>query len=346
MQNVFKRFGGKDTGLFSKKFFTTRLSLTTVYMVLLAIFLVLSGAITRTLFAQKLDVRYAHLERRGNGPTVLVVQQPTLDDVQEDLAKVLMIVNGILIILAGVASYALASLTIRPIREAYEKQRQFLSDASHELRTPLAILQADLENERVGASESSLKQIESHLEEIRRMSGLVSDVLLLSKMEATAESSAPLSPVSINDIVDTVCRRLASIAEEHHVTLTTQLSESSLNTFANTDALVRCFTNIVENAILYNRHEGTVTITTSIEDHFACIKIVDTGMGIAQDDVVKIFDRFYRAEKSRSRRTGGTGLGLSIARSIVESLSGSIALSSVVGEGTSVHILLPIHTAS
>lgn len=346
MQNASKQSGGKATGLFSKRVFATRLSLTVVYMVLLAFFLLLSGGITRFAFSKKLHVRFARVTHQGMGPALVVVETPNAEDVQSDLSQVLFGVDGILIFLAGIVSYALASLTIEPIQAAYEKQRQFLSDASHELRTPLAILQADLENERIGASEKALERIESHLEEIQRMNALVGDVLLLSKTEAETSTPLPVSSVDVNAVTRHVCDRLTSLARRHDVPLSFQGFESPLIVLAHEDSLMRCVSNIVENALLYNCLLGTVTVTVRREGEYACIDVVDTGMGIAPEDVEKIFDRFYRGEKSRSRKTGGTGLGLSIAKSIVESFGGTIALHSALRRGTTVNICLPLHNAS
>lgn len=346
MQNASKQSGGRDTGLFRKQFFATRLSLTMVYMVLLAFFLVLSGSITRIAFSQKLDARFAHSPHQRMGPILLTAQIPNADDVRADLSQVLFGVGGVLTLLAGVVSYTLASLTIEPIQAAYEKQRQFLSDASHELRTPLAILQADLENERIGASEKALERINSHLEEVQRMNSLVGDVLLLSKTEAETSTPLPVSSVDVNVVTRHVCDRLLSLARRHDVPLSVEVFESPLIVLAHKDSLTRCLSNIVENAILYNCLLGTVTVTVRKEDDTACIDVVDTGMGIAEADVEKIFDRFYRGEKSRSRRTGGTGLGLSIAKSIVESFGGTITLHSVLRRGTTVNIRLPLQDAS
>lgn len=346
MQNGSKQSGGRGTGLFSKQFFATRLSLTLVYMALLAFFLVLSGGITRIAFSQKLDVRFAHFAHPRIGPTLSVLQAPSIDDVRADLSQVLFGVGGVLTLLAGIVSYTLASLTVEPIQAAYEKQRQFLSDASHELRTPLAILQADLENERIGASEKALERIESHLEEVQRMNSLVGDVLLLSKTEAETSTPFPVASVDVNVVTRHVCDRLLSLARRHDVPLSVHVFESPLIVLAHKDSLTRCLSNIVENAILYNCLLGTVTVTVKKEEENVCIDVVDTGMGIAPEDVEKIFDRFYRGEKSRSRRTGGTGLGLSIAKSIVESFGGTITLHSVLRRGTTVQIRFPLQSAS
>ena len=143
MRNVFKRFGEKDTGSFREEYFRTRVALTAIYTGILVILLFISSGVTRTVFSDRLSQRFALVIDRNDRihPVVFPVN---VDDVTEDLSDTLLMVNGILVFLSVFISYRLATRTLRPIEEAYERQRQFLSDASHELRTPLAILQANL----------------------------------------------------------------------------------------------------------------------------------------------------------------------------------------------------------
>ena len=186
---------------------------------------------------------------------------------------------------------------------------------------------------------------ESHLEEVRRMSTLVSDVLSLSKLEHTGTEVTRVS-LTMNDVLQTVVDRLSSIATKHRVTLTLEDAPETFTVLATEEPLIRVLTNVIENAILYNRTNGSVNVSMTRQDDSVRIDVADTGVGIAEHDVQKIFDRFYRADKSRSRRTGGSGLGLSIARSIVQSSGGTIAMKSAVDIGTTVSIVLPIHKAS
>lgn len=344
MQSAFKPFGEKDTGSFHEHYTRTRLQLTLIYSVISIALLVVSGSITRTVFSERLDQRFAIIvDRKDRVHSVFL--PINADDVRSDLSNTLLLVNGVLVALSVLASYWLATRTLRPIQEAYDRQRQFLSDASHELRTPLAILQANLENERDGGAANLRMSAEGHLEEVKRMSALVSDVLSLSKLEHAGVDVAQ-EPMTVNDVLQKVVDRLAPIAAKHDVSLMLEDAPETFTILANEEPLIRVLTNIIENAILYNRPQGSVSISLQREDGNVRIDITDTGVGIAEKDVQKIFDRFYRADKSRSRRTGGSGLGLSIARSIVESFGGGIAMKSTVDVGTTVSITLPIHNAS
>lgn len=344
MLKKFKQFGVRDTGSFHEHFQRTRSSLTVIYIALLMLILFISGAVTRAVFSERLDQRFAIVIKKGDRlhPVLLPVDA---DNVRSDLLSTLFLVNGALVIFSAIASYWLATRTLKPIQYAYERQRQFLSDASHELRTPLAILQANLENERDSGNADLRKSAESHLEEVQRMSTLVRDVLSLSKLEHAAEDLECV-PLVLNDVLQKVVDRLMAIATQQRVSLVLNDAEETFAVLAVEEPLIRVFTNIIENAILYNRPEGSVTITLYRIGDNVITNIADTGIGIAKADVEKIFDRFYRADKSRSRRTGGSGLGLSIARSILESFQGRIIMESAVNVGTTVRITLPIHNAS
>ncbi len=344
MQKRFRPFGEKDTGSFREHFLRTRSSLTIIYISLLVVILFISGAITRAVFSERLDQRFAIVFQKGDRlhPVLLPID---VDNVRSDLSNTLYVVNGVLIALSTIASYWLATRTLRPIQEAYERQRQFLSDASHELRTPLAILQANLENERDSGNAELQKSAESHLEEVQRMSTLVRDVLSLSRLEHAADA-AQCVPLVLNDVLEGVVTRLSAIAINHDVQLSLEDAPETFTILGVEEPLIRAFTNVIENAILYNRPQGSVVIAMHHCGDEVAVDITDTGTGIATKDVEKIFDRFYRADKSRSRRTGGSGLGLSIARTIFESFHGTIAMESTVNVGTEVHVTLPIHKAS
>lgn len=344
MRNVFKRFGVKDTGSFRDEYFRTRIALTAIYTGILVILLVLSSGITRSVFSERLSQRFA-LVIDQNDRIHPVVFPVNVENVTKDLSDTLMLVNGILVFVSVFVSYRLATRTLKPIEDAYERQRQFLSDASHELRTPLAILQANLENERDSGSAELRASAVSHLEEVARMSTLVRDVLSLSKLEHAGSSSARV-PIILNDILETVVSRLSSIAKNNHVSLTLEDASETFTVLAAEEPFIRALTNLVENAIVYNKRDGTVTISARRDGEKVCITVEDSGVGISETDVQKIFDRFYRADKSRSRRTGGSGLGLSIARTIIESFGGSVTMTSVVDVGTTVLVRLPIHSAS
>ncbi|MFH1252765.1 MAG: ATP-binding protein [Candidatus Uhrbacteria bacterium] len=348
MLNELKQSGAKVTDLFSRQFHCSRLMLTAMYVIILAVILFSSGTITRAIFSQRLDMRFDRWEIYSDG-VIGRLPPPRIDDVRDDLQEVTFFVNGLLLLVAGILSYWLAGLTLQPIQAAYNKQRQFLSDASHELRTPLAILQTDLENEMSKAqSPDERLATESHLEEVKRMGRLVNDLLILSRLDGGESPAEKNRPVDFSMITRETVDRLQSIAKKFKVTLTLiQDDNFSLSVLApSKDLLVQAITNVINNAIIYNKETGQVTVSTSVDGHTAIIKVVDTGVGITKEEAEKVFDRFYRAEKSRSRQTGGSGLGLSIVQSIINSLGGSITLTSELEKGTTVVITLPLHKTS
>jgi len=154
------------------------------------------------------------------------------------------------------------------------------------------------------------------------------------------------TPLLLNDVLQNVVDRLSRIAAQHTITITLEDASETLTVLAVEESLVRVFTNILENGIFYNTPNGSVTITLVRVHDTVRVDVVDTGVGMSDADTQRIFQRFYRADKSRSRRTGGSGLGLSISRAIIESFGGTITLKSAVDCGTTVSVTLPIHSTS
>jgi signal transduction histidine kinase len=349
MQNVLKPFGEKDTGSLSGSFHRARVRLTCVYVAILAIILCLSSSILYSAFSKQLERRFERFRPR---PTFILPEgiiPPSSAEVRADLIDSLIMVNGFLLLLAGLLSYHLAGMTLEPIQIAYQRQRRFLSDASHELRTPLAILQTDLENELQDTSLSTTEQEQrkSNLEEVERMGRLVSDLLLLSRFdEEGSTQQVSTTIVDLNDIVRTAVTRLEGVAKRHHVSLHYTVLSESLKIQTQSELLLHALTNILQNAIAYNVPDGTVAASLTVDENRARITITDTGIGIAKEDLAKIFERFYRTDKSRSRQTGGSGLGLSIVQSLLKRLGGSVDIQSTVHKGTVVTVYLPLSPAS
>jgi len=320
-----------------------------VYVAILAAILFSSATITRSIFSQRLNERFHSYQDYSETRPEYMPAPPDVEDVRGDLLRVTILVNGLLLLVAGGLSYLLAGVTLRPIQSAYNRQRQFLSDASHELRTPLAILQTNLENEQASArTAASQKVVESHLEEVHRMSRLVGDLLTLSRLNDGKLSKPKMVEVDLLSVADASVDRLRSLARKHGVALA--LSEDVGNRISvlspSADLLMEAVTNVIHNAIVYNKDGGRVDVSVGVQGRFATVTVQDTGVGIEDGEVKKVFDRFYRSEKSRSRQTGGSGLGLSIAQSIMRTLGGSIAITSEPGKGTVALLTLPIHKAS
>ena len=221
------------------------------------------------------------------------------------------------------------------------KRRQFVSDASHELKTPLAsikllsdsILQNDMDMETV---REFVSDIGNEADRLNRMS---QKLLSLSRIESQEDGDCEI--VNIAPTVQRVLRMLSTIAEENGISILPQLEQDSPILILEDD-LYQIIFNLVENGIKYNVPGGSLSILLSREEDNAVIKVADTGVGIPDDAIGHIFERFYRVDKARSRKSGGSGLGLSIVRNMVERNGGSIYVTSQSGQGTTFTVTFPV----
>ncbi|HEX6030644.1 MAG TPA: HAMP domain-containing sensor histidine kinase [Tepidiformaceae bacterium] len=228
------------------------------------------------------------------------------------------------------------------LEQSFEQQRQFVQDASHELRTPLAAIRTNIE---VAELDADLQPDEVHdvLETIKlqteRLTRLTEDLLLLSSSE---RQMAEREPIHIHALATEVVRQLAPLAMQRKVRLGID-GDKSVAALGTADHLYRCVFNLVDNSIKYSGEGSSVTIRWSAAaDGQAKVTVADTGPGIPLDAQEHIFDRFYRVEKSRSRREGGLGLGLAIVKELVESMGGKVSLVSAPGEGSAFTLTLPV----
>ena len=329
----------KATESSANQFHTARLRLTCIYAGLLATILLVSSVITYTGFSQRLET----------GPLFLITHhvepreaRSSPQEERNELLEVLILSNGLLLIIASSLSYWLAGITLKPIQESYERQRRFLGDASHELRTPLAVLKTNLENELYRATKNGTipPELTINLEEINRMGEMLGGLLSLSRLdEIRYDKRATL--LDLGALTQEVVDRLTPTAQKYKVELTYNQPEKAVSLRTNKEMLLIALSNLVKNAIFYNKEGGRVTISQNLKKGEVAISVSDTGLGIAEADLVHIFERFYRTDKSRSRETGGSGLGLSITQSIMHRLGGSVSLTSTLGKGTTATLFLP-----
>ena len=227
------------------------------------------------------------------------------------------------------------------LQESEQKRSRFVSDASHELRTPLAsiklltdsILQNDMDAETIREFVADIGN------EAERLSRMTKKLLTLSKMDSQYLDDLEIIPIT--PTADRVIRMLRGIAEDSQITIHRNFHRDAPILIAEDD-LYQILFNLVENGIKYNKRGGSLTIDIDQEVENIRISITDTGVGIPEESLSHIFERFYRVDKARSRSTGGSGLGLSIVKSIVEKNNGSIFVSSKIGLGTAFTILFPI----
>ena len=226
------------------------------------------------------------------------------------------------------------------LRLAVEQERRFIADASHELRTPISVMRA--ETEWALDRDRSLPQYKEALTVGRRaalrMQDIVERLLALVRADVGAELQEP-APVAIHTLIGDVVAWLAPMAQERGVRLS--LSGEPLTVNGDAEQLREALNNVIANAILYNKPGGSVTISTRESSGKASIEVVDTGIGIPAEAVPRVFDRFFRVDKARSRAMGGSGLGLSIARTIFIAHGGDITCTSEPGVGSMFVISLP-----
>ena len=234
------------------------------------------------------------------------------------------------------------------LEDSFNRIKQFSADASHELRTPLAILKGETEvSLRWAKSEDELRQtLDSNLEEINLMSRILEDLLELAKSEAK-DLHLDIEEFSLSDLLQDIFIHAKTLAEpvKHLVRLRLQV-DSEIYIRGDQIQLYRMLLNIINNSIKYTPPGGIIEMVLTLAEDSAVVTIIDSGVGIPEEHIPHIFDRFYRIDAARNRQDGGTGLGLSIVKAIVEAHGGHIELTSVVGEGTTFVITLPTNPRS
>ncbi|MGB3713419.1 MAG: ATP-binding protein [Candidatus Promineifilaceae bacterium] len=227
--------------------------------------------------------------------------------------------------------------TLERLERLFHARQRFLADASHELRTPLTTIRGNMGlMRRMGTAEPEI--LDDVQDELERMTRLVDDLLLLARADT---GGLPLSrqPVELDDIFLEVYRQVQNI--ESPVQLTIK-EVDQVYVLGDSDRLKQLFLNLVDNAIKYTPAGGEVLMSLSKKDGNALVEIRDNGVGIPAEDLPRVFDRFYRVDKARTRNPGGSGLGLSIARWIAVAHGGNIHVESSVGEGSTFIVSLPI----
>jgi two-component system, OmpR family, sensor kinase len=226
------------------------------------------------------------------------------------------------------------------LQETLERQRGFTADASHELRTPLAALSAEVEwalaRERTPSEYRD--SLETAWRAAGRMRAVVEALLTLARADA-GELPLHAAPLAFDSIVDEVVTANDEAARARGVGL--RHVRADVHVVGDPELLRTAVGNLVANAIAYNRDGGRVTLTVAEDDAGIRLDVADTGLGIPADDLPRIFERFYRADKARARRAGGAGLGLALAKWIVDAHGGRLTCASVVGEGTTFTLRLP-----
>lgn len=226
-----------------------------------------------------------------------------------------------------------------------DARREFVANVSHELRTPLTNIKSYtetiLENQGYLDTETESKFLNIISGETDRMTRIVKDLLTLSKLDH-GKIDVNFTTISIKNVIEKVYNAMILASNNANIELLLDINQNLGDIYGDKDRIEQVLTNLVSNAIKYNQSPGKVIISAKNYDKKIEISVSDDGFGIPKEDLARIFERFYRVDKARSREKGGTGLGLAIAKNIIELHRGKISIKSVVEQGTIVTIILPI----
>lgn len=251
--------------------------------------------------------------------------------------------TGIVALLASLAAlfaiaWFLSSWALRPVEAAWEQQRRFVADASHELKTPLAVITANLGivQKDPNLPPDDVRWVDSSMDAAGQMQGLVTDLLELARTDETKAGDADAmrkADVDFSDIVESAALEFDAVAFERRCALDMHVEEG-VRLDGDRDWLDRMVRILIDNAIKYAAPDTQVGVTLARKGGRCVLSVTNLGPVIPPDDLVHVFDRFYRSDTARSRQTGGFGLGLAIAKGIAEAHGGSIAAASSEAEGT------------
>ncbi|MCX6791763.1 MAG: HAMP domain-containing sensor histidine kinase [Candidatus Gottesmanbacteria bacterium] len=326
-------------------FKTARIKLTAWYLLIimlvsasfsLAMYRVLTSELDRLERVQRVRVE---LRLPGGRP---VLDPDLLDETKNRVKLILILINLIILSGSAYAGYILAGRTLNPIKDMVDEQNRFITDASHELRTPLTSLKSEIE---VNLRDKKLSLVQakallkSNLEEVNSLQ-ILSDGLIRLTQYQQEHNGLAVADVSLADITREAVRKVANAAKVKRITITNDISDIHIQ--GNKTALTELFVIFLDNAIKYSPKQKTVHFTGKKSDGYLLVDIADQGVGIDEKDIPHLFDRFYRADKSRTKtNVPGYGLGLSIAKQIVDQHNGTIRVASKPHKGTTFTIELP-----
>ncbi|MCX6728688.1 MAG: HAMP domain-containing sensor histidine kinase [Candidatus Saccharibacteria bacterium] len=336
-------------------FRSATLRLTGWYLLTLMLFSVIFSVIIFQVATNELGARLERLETSFEGSSnINPNQQPgrpltlaTLRLIEQDKASTnlsveLLYINLFVLVIAGFGSYFFARRSLAPIEKAHEAQSRFTSDASHELRTPLAVMKTELEvalRDKNATSETLKEVLSSNLEEVDKLTQLSEMLLSLSRLDSV---KLKLGSVNLNKITKDILKKYKLSANRVSIK-----AKGQQIVHGNETAIADLIKVLVDNALQYSPNESTIEVSIDKQDQSALFEIRNSGQGISPEKLPYIFDRFYRADSSRtSGEHKGYGLGLALAKSIVDIHDGELKVSSTPNEETTFTLLLPLNSGN
>lgn len=267
-----------------------------------------------------------------------------IDESKQRIIDELIVINLAILVFGGGLCYILARRTLQPIEEAHDALQRFTSDASHELRTPLTTMRTEIEvalmNDKMSVTEAK-NLLTSNLEEVDRLTHLSERLLLLARLD---ETELPMAHTTLDTVLQSALQTTQHRFELKRQTVQYVPSKkSSPEVMADTASLAELFVLLLDNASKYSDKNTVIKLKADKKADSVVVQITDQGKGIAEQDLPHIFDRFYRADSSRTNdEQHGYGLGLPLAKKIASLHRGSISVTSKVGKGSTFTVMLPL----
>ncbi len=335
-----------------------RIKLTIWYVLILAVISLAFSATIYRYLSLEIDrfakVQRNRIERRFEDriPEQIRVQLPPLpnfndpDIVRESKNRIIYLlfsINSIILVVSGFLSYLLSGLTLKPIKEMVEDQDRFVSDASHELRTPLTSLKTSIE---VALKDPSLtlpeakKYLKENLTDVDNLSLLATSLLELSRFQNSSRQ-LNLDTQPLKQLILSALSNVKTKLQIKKIKVIYKVGNKPLT--SDSQKIIELFTILLDNAIKYSPPQSVIRITSSRSTKVLTLKFIDQGIGIDPQDKNKIFDRFYRSDKARTKSdSDGFGLGLSIAKKIISAHLGTLTVESETDHGSTFTVKLPL----
>ncbi|OMD07778.1 sensor histidine kinase [Paenibacillus odorifer] len=282
-----------------------------------------------------------NIQHTNDGAMLVFLDITAEQKILTNLIYTFSVVGSVMLIILYFASRFFANRSIAPVKEAFEKQKQFIADASHELKTPLTIINTNADvllsnsDDTIHNQSKWLHYIKSETE---RMTSLTNDLLYLTEMD-DSRSRMIYSKFNLSDVVENIILTMEAVIFEKHISLEYDI-DPDLTVLGNSEQIKQVIMILLDNAVKYSNPKGSVTLSLKKQHNDMVLAVTNTGEGIAPEHLASIFDRFYRTNASRARKQGGYGLGLAIAKSIIEQHKGKIHAKSFVGESTTFYVHL------
>lgn len=331
-------------------FYSIRFKLTSWYLMIIMIISALFSGYIYLETMKEMENSFRQMRLRWEVRQGILLPRPEevtfteeLESARTFFVKRLLAVNAVLFVISAVVSYYFADKTITPIEEAHDEQQRFIADASHELRTPLTALKSSIEvalRDKNLTIKEAREILEGSLEEVDGMKELADSLLNLARVP-NAAIQLQIEQIDVAELVQKVAKKFSTLAKEKNLEI--NVTVEPLIVSADETYLEEILVILVDNAIKYTPEKGKITVSSKHTKKSFTLSVSDTGIGIKDSEIEKIFDRFYRADTSRSKVVaGGFGLGLSRAKQLVELHKGKISVTSQLGHGSTFAVSLPI----